>query len=230
MNSKPMVLLNEVDGQQFVEIYQMLLGQSNRISISLDDFRSLMFVLKAMDERLKTKTQPKLDLDEILGPLTDFSPLPNEISQSDKVSEEQPTASNNVLTVQSEKFVEYEPTTVKKAKLEFADAKNIREELLDIYCQFFCIRIPGKVYARCAGCKQSDTVHDVCRLGRKERIELVFDEILAELDDYTMQCALYERKINSLLPYNDKMYISKSVLLKSSCWVKKLKNKIDKAL
>ena len=81
---------------------------------------------------------------------------------------------------------EYHPES-KLIKSEFENMKSIRDELLDIYCEQFCDRIPKKLLLHCTGCMFGSDVrgdHEVCKmLSRKERIELVYDEVLHELDD-----------------------------------------------
>ena len=112
--------------------------------------------------------------------------------------------------------------------------KTIREDLLEIYCDQFCEKIPARLMMNCTGCLFGSDVrkdHEVCKMmPRKEKIELVFEEVLNELDDSVLKQLLTERRWNGPLPYNENLYIEKNVIRKNAGWIKKLKTRINKCL
>jgi len=98
--------------------------------------------------------------------------------------------------------------------------------MLEIICEQFCVLVKGKAEMRCMGCLLGVGTHDVCRLSRKERVDLFFNEIMQNMNNETLKKMLTERRWSGTLPYNEKMYIEKEILLKNSSWVKKLKTRI----
>lgn len=211
MDSIPSVSITELNGQTSIEICQILQGMQNRISIPVQDFRNIMFILKSIDERMRSKVESDKTLERI--------------SNEDE--------SKPSVGTKRSKNVEYNPES-KEVKSDYENVKSIRDDLLDIYCDQFCERIPNKLLKRCTGClfgSDARLDHDVCKLlKRKEKIELVFDEIMSELDDSTLKSLLTEKRWNGVLPYNENMYIEKNIIVKNSRWMRMLKNKINEMI
>ena len=225
MDSKPSVSITELNGQTTIEICQVVQGMVNRISSSVHDFRHLMFILKSIDERLKQKTESKQNFLDAIQPIDrNYSSPIQPLSSDDTKKDDQDAAKT---------YDEYNPDP-KRVRIDYDDMKTIREDLLEIYCDQFCEKIPVKLTMNCTGCLFGSDVrkdHEVCKMmPRKEKIELVFDEVLNELDDSVLKQLLTERRWNGPLPYNENLYIEKNVIRKNAGWIKKLKTRIDKCL
>ena len=100
--------------------------------------------------------------------------------------------------------------------------KPLKERLLEITCYLFCQQYSTIVKKRCSGCligSPDPSMHDICRLPRKERIELIFRDVFNSISEEAIKRAL-----------GCDEYIAKDVLIKNSSWVRKLKNRIDRYL
>ena len=236
MDSKPSVSIAELNGQTMIEICQVEQGVTNRISSSVQDFKHLMFILKSIDERLRQKTESKQNFFETIQPNDKnvFSQIETFPSAESKKSIDANNEYNpDPKHIKIETYDEYNPDP-KHVKLDYSDMKTIRDELLEIYCEQFCEKIPSRLTMNCTGClfgSDARKDHNVCKMmSRKEKIELVFDDVLNELDDSVMKQLLAEKRWNGSLPYNENLYIEKNVIIKNSNWIKKLKSRIDKFL
>ena len=239
MDSKPSVSIAELNGQTMIEICQVEQGVTNRISSSVQDFKHLMFILKSIDERLRQKTECKQNFFETIQPNDK-----NFFSQIERADANNPDPKRIKIEtydeynpdpkrIKIETYDEYNPDP-KHVKQDYSDMKTIRDELLEIYCEQFCEKIPTRLTMNCTGClfgSDARKDHNVCKMmSRKEKIELVFDDVLNELDDSVLKQLLTEKRWNGSLPYNENLYIEKNVIIKNSNWIKKLKTRIDKFL
>ena len=237
MDSKPSVSVTALNDETIIEICQA----SHRVSVTVSEFKSLMFVLRSIDEGLRQNAKKKV-AEQIFEPhqLSSAGESDERLRKNAKTVEQifeplQPFLDAETLKTSGESVFsdEYDPES-KRIKVDYADSKTVRDQLLGIYCDHFCDKIPEKLVLRCSGCHFGSTSrndHDVCKLlPRKEKIDLVFADVLNELEDSSLRAILAERCWNRALPYNEGMYIVKDVLFKNNAWVRKLKNKIDKCL
>ena len=100
--------------------------------------------------------------------------------------------------------------------------KPLKERLLEIICYLFCQQYSTMLKRRCSGCLVGSpnlSMHDICSLPRKERIDHIFRDVFNSIGDEAIKQAL-----------GCDEYIAKNVLIKSSSWVRKLKNRIDRYL
>ena len=102
-------------------------------------------------------------------------------------------------------------------------------EMLVLLSEQMQTRIYAKVHELCIGCLIGmQTMHDICNLPRKAKIEKVFNAVLADLHDEIMKDVLYMRCFEKKLPFTDDMYINKNTLVNNKGFVKKLIVRIEK--
>ena len=221
MDSKPSVSIVTEKGETFVEICQILNGLHNRIAVEVKNFGNFMFLLKSIDDRMRNKSVGNTSEDGI-------QPKHKKVKILENVCSEYFPEYNPEILQPHEQYI---PTEKLEKTNEHVRFKSVRDDLLEIICEKLCENIRSKVESRCTECMLGlpmKVQHSVCKLSRKEKIELVFEEMYYDLDENTLKDLLSERRQNGVLPYNKQMYIEKHILLKNAGWVKKLKNRIER--
>ena len=102
--------------------------------------------------------------------------------------------------------------------------------MIEIICEHFCDQVPKKLSLRCTECLlgvENKYKHSICKLSRKEKVQLVFEEIWSELNDFELK-DIYMARRGIVL--DDGSYIEKELLAKNNSWLRKLKNRIDRHL
>ena len=125
---------------------------------------------------------------------------------------------------------EQSPST-KALSLRKATA-GVRDELAILYAEELVSALPQLVPTCCLGCmlgldrSTSPTVHDVCTLPRKERIERFAEEFMGTVDELSVRDKLIKRMDSRYVPYdNDTMYVTKQALCSNKTWMHKMKKR-----
>ena len=212
-------------GTNAIEISQLVDGMMNKVTISLAEFPHFIFTLKSLHNSLKINMQSQQEAKKRSRDSCEEDG--NDISAKKKSVVYEPAILSNNLQLKNDE--QYSPVTNFKMDSMFAintkkEEKPLRERLLDIICQLFCQQYPEIVQMQCSGCligTPDVSLHHICSLPRKERIELVFKDVFNNINDDAIKQA-------SGCEHSE--YIEKDVLIRNSSWVRKLKNKIDQHL
>ena len=161
---------------------------------------------------------------EQYNPLTNFKLddiFTSDVKKEEKLSIIPPDALQEHNCKQYNSATNFEMNSLFSIAAEMKEEKPLKEKILDIICYLFCCQYSETVRMQCAGCKINNLdprTHNICKLSRKNRIELVFNDVFNNIsDDAIMQA----------LGCSHADYIQKDVLIKNSNWVKKLKTKIN---
>jgi hypothetical protein len=235
MDSKPSIAIVELNGETRVEICQIVHGMQNKITVNVKDFGNFMFILKSIDSRMRNKSKNDMFSSSASA---DLEPQAKKMKPTETIQQFGSAPKKDFQQYEPEtlqQHEQYDPVfnfTMDKGLLNNKEPKSIRDDMLEIICEQFCNQIQSKLEARCTECMlgiPTKSLHSVCKLSRKEKIDLVFDELFYELDEKILKSLLAERRWNGVLPYNEtKMYINKDILVKNGGWVKKLKNRIER--
>ena len=125
-----------------------------------------------------------------------------------------------------------EPSSSSKAVSLRKTTVGVRDELAILYADELVSALPQLVPSICLGCmlgldkSTSPTVHDVCTLPRKERIERFANDFMGTVDEGSVRGKLITRMDSRHVLYNDEtMYVTKHVLCSSKKWMNKMKKR-----
>ena len=128
------------------------------------------------------------------------------------------------------------PTFRKRgATTEREDTKRARricakKDLLELICFEMCSRFRQMTVERCVGCilGLANEHTSFCKKPRREKIEELFDELYATIDNADLKRRWMEKRENAGQEYEDDAFIDTKTLSKNSSWLKKLKTRMDR--
>ena len=193
------------NGSVFALIRQSFESWRSEIVLSNSQFSGLMHMLISIEKQFLA--------DEMQKRVNEMMQVPLDVELS---IDEKTTANEIVGNVQP-------PPPSKKMK-----KSNELESLIIVYAMLFWEKYKQTLSEQCNGClygKLTPEEHDVCMMMKKrDRINLVFDSIMAQLTDEVILQKLHEMKDDE----NVERYTNKNTLLSDMIFVKRLKSRLDK--
>lgn len=218
------------------------------VMMTLMQFRSLMFHLRALDAQFMLATESQLSnagniesqdirIDEKKTEIDDdsiFFDKNIKHKQTNTVAWDE--LSNILSTIDKPNNIQdiSEPSNIQNNATYFPtpimNQKAVRNELAISYAEEIAILLPSLVHDACKGCKNeidqtmNGQQHDVCKLPRRKRIDLFTEMALLSIDVNSVHTKVITRLRNRHAMFNEKwVYEDRQSLAAKKTWMHKLK-------
>ena len=187
-----------------------------------------------VDSMVET-VEPYEPAGDVLDEEVSYVPTTPSNSLAEMLDAFEPTSVKTVVVKQEE--AECLPSTTEQSASTKAVSlrkatTGVRDELAILYADEFVSTLSRLVPTSCLGCmlgldrSTSPTVHDMCTLPRKERIERFADDFMGTVDEGSVRDKLIKRMDSRYVPYDDDtMYVTKQALCSNRTWMNKMKKR-----